>query len=73
MQSYKKNKYDAILHEIFFSNVAKIYFPRVASNLLTCRWQFTNVSFGLYLWMVHSTLAEVNLMEPFFSFVTTKI
>ncbi len=40
MQSYKKNKYDAILHEIFFSNVAKKYFPRVASKLLTCRWQF---------------------------------
>ena len=56
MQSYKKNKYDAILHEIFFSNVAKIYFPRVASKLLTCRWQFTNVSLAIY------TLVNRNLL-----------
>ena len=56
MQSYKKNEYDAILHEIFFSNVAKIYYPRVASKLLTCRQQTTNVSLAIY------TLVNRNLL-----------
>ena len=55
MQSYEKNKYDAILHKKNFLNVAKTNYPRVASKLPTCRWTFTNVS------LANDTLVNCNL------------